>query len=302
MDGDALYPRVMTALITPLGARGQVDHGAAADLAERLALRGSGGFVLAGTTGESPTLEAEEKLALCEAVRRRLDGRAVVWLNVGSYSTAESVRLARAAVGAGAQGLMAVVPYYNRPPQAGLAAHFGAVAEATPLPLMIYNIPGRTSCNLLPRTLADVAAEHPGITAVKESSRDLEQVGEILRLLPEPFQVYSGDDQLTLPVVAMGGRGVVSVASHLVPERVAELVAATAGGDLGRARRVQAELAPLVRALFVTTNPIPVKAALRLAGFPAGGFRLPLCEPSAAELDQIRAAIEPLGLVGSMRG
>ena len=297
-----LHARVMTALITPFDPSGRVDCGAAAELAARLTGRGSGGFVVAGTTGEAPTLSAAEKLELCAAVRRAVDGRAAVWLNTGSYDTAESVRLSAAAGEAGAQGLMAVVPYYSRPPQQGLLRHFAAIAAASSLPLMVYNIPGRTGTNLLPQTLAALVAEAAQVTAVKEASRDLEQAAEIVRLLPPGFHVYSGDDQLTLPLVAVGARGVISVASHLVPERIAALVDACAQGQWDLARRLHLELLPLYRALFCTTNPIPVKVALRLCGFPAGGFRLPLCEPTAAEASSIERAVAEYGLAGTLAG
>lgn len=292
--------RVLTALITPFDERGRVDTGAAADLAARLCERGSDGFVIAGTTGEAPTLSAQEKCDLCTAVRRAVDGRAEVWLNSGSYNTAESLHLTHAAEAAGAQGVMAVVPYYNRPPQQGLLRHFSAIAGAGPLPLMVYNVPGRTGTNLQPQTLAQLVAEAPSVIAVKEASRDLEQVAEIGRILPAGFTIYSGDDQLTLPILSVGGRGVVSVASHLMPERVAALVAAWAEGRWDLAHRLHAELLPLCRMLFCTTNPIPVKVALRLCGFPAGGFRLPLCEPTGSELALITRTVREFGLERSL--
>jgi 4-hydroxy-tetrahydrodipicolinate synthase len=298
-----VHGRVLTALITPFDGDGRVDLGVAADLARSLAARGSDGFVVAGTTGEAPTLSAEEKLDLCRAVRRAVDGRASVWLNAGSYDTAESARLAAEAQDSGADGVMAVVPYYNRPPQRGLQLHFAAIAKATPLPVMVYNVPARTGTNLLPATLAALVDEAPNVTACKEASRDLEQVAEICRLLPPSagFRVYSGDDGLTLPVMAVGGAGVVSVASHIVPERVAEVVRCCATGEWERARAVHLALLPLVRALFCTTNPIPVKVALRMCGFPAGGFRPPLCEPGEAERQTILRGLEAQGLLGALR-
>ena len=293
-------PRVLTALVSPFDERGHLDLATAGALARRLCARGSDGFVLAGTTGESPTLGAQEKLALCAAVRSAVDGQAQVWLGTGGNDTAASCELTAAAAAAGAQGVMAVVPYYSRPPQQGLLAHFQAIARSTPLPVMVYNIPARTGCNLLPQTLGALKAACPNLWAIKEASRDLEQVGEICRLLPE-FVVYSGDDALTLPVLALGGRGVVSVASHLVPERIALLVASALRGEWELARRTHLGLLPLYRALFLTTNPIPVKVALRQAGFPVGGFRRPLCEPTEAEAAQIRAVVREHGLDGSLR-
>jgi len=294
-------PRVMTALVSPFDAQGRLDAGRAGDLARRLCDRGCDGFVLAGTTGESPTLSPQEKLSLCTSVRRAVDGRAAVWLGTGTYNTAESVHLTAAACDAGAEGVMAVVPYYSRPPQPGLLRHFAAIAAATPLPLMVYNIPGRTACNLLPQTLAHLCAQAGNVVAVKEASRDLEQVGEILRLLPD-LRVYSGDDALTLPIMALGGHGVVSVASHLVPERVAGLVDACVQDQWALARRLHRDLLPLCRALFVTSNPIPVKVALRLCGFGVGGFREPLCEPTAEEAATILAALRQVGLAAEATG
>ena len=290
------WPRLMTALVTPFDDDLGVDAGAAADLAESLVTRGAPGIVLAGTTGESASLSAGERLDLCAAVRARLGSRGTVVLNVGTNDTRSSVKLAAAAQEAGADGVMLVVPYYNRPPQDGLRAHFGTVAQATSLPVMLYNVPSRTACNLLPATLAAIVAEHPNVVAVKEATADLEQVAESLRRLPSPFLLYSGDDPHTLPVMAMGGYGVVSVASHLVPERMAALVEALAVGDTVTARRLHLELGPLFRALFLTTNPIPVKALLQMAGVRVGGFRLPLCPPTPAELAQLRAIAADFGL------
>lgn len=291
------WPRLMTALVTPFDDDLRVDAVAAADLAESLVSRGAPGVVLAGTTGESASLSAEERLDLCAAVRQRLGSRGTLLLNVGTNDTRTSVRLAAAAQEAGADGVMLVVPYYNRPPQDGLRAHFGTVAQATSLPVMLYNVPSRTGCNLQPATVAAIVAEHPNVVALKEATADLEQVAESLRRLPSPFLMYSGDDSHTLPVMAMGGYGVVSVASQLVPERMAALVDALSTGDAVAARRLHLELGPFFRALFLTTNPIPVKTMLQMAGFPVGGFRLPLCAPTAAELAQLRAIATDFGLV-----
>ncbi len=287
-DGQA---RLLTALVTPFAADGAMNTHLAAELARDLCDRGCDGFVLAGTTGESPTLSDREKLSLCGAVRRAVDGRASVWLGTGSYDTAASVRLTREAAAAGAQGVMVVAPYYSRPPQTGLARHFTAVAAATELPLMVYNIPVRTGCNLLPATLAAIVAEAPNVVALKESSRDLEQVAEVLRLLPA-LQVYSGDDGLTLPILALGGRGVVSVASHIAPEAIAALIADWQAGRTEEARLRHLALLPLYRALFLAPNPIPVKTALRLRGWAVGGLRPPLCDLSTSELEVLRAALE----------
>jgi 4-hydroxy-tetrahydrodipicolinate synthase len=289
------YGRVITAMVTPFDRHGQVDYRRAAALAQRLCEAGSDGFVVAGTTGEAPTLTSEEKLRLCEAVREAVDGRAFVWLNTGNYNTQESVDLTRRAERAGAQGEMAVVPYYNKPPQEGLYRHFRAIAAATELPVMIYNVPSRTSCNVLPRTLARLA-EIENVVAVKEASSNMAQVAEIRQLTPPRFSIYSGNDGDTLPILALGGAGVVSVASHLAAREIREMVNAFLAGDGDRARSIHQRLMPLFQVLFITTNPIPVKVALRLAGFDVGGFRLPLVEPSEAEEAEIRHVLSRLEL------
>ncbi len=291
------YGRVITAMLTPFEPGGQVDLDQAAEIARDLCHRGSRGIMVAGTTGESPTLSDQEKLELCAAVRRAVGGKGFVWLGTGSNNTAASVALTRQAAAAGAQGVMAVVPYYSRPPQAGLLRHFQAIAAATDLPLMIYNIPGRTGCNLAPGTLAELVATAGNVTAIKEASRDLEQCSEIRRLLPRPFCLYSGDDSLLLPTLAVGGDGVVSVASHLVPERIAGLIAAFFAGEHERAAAEHRALQPLISALFVTTNPIPLKAAMRLLGHAVGGLRLPLCEATPAEEGKVARALGDLGLL-----
>lgn len=290
------YGRVITAMVTPFDRQGRLDTKRAAALARRLTDAGSDGLLVAGTTGEAPTLTATEKLRLLEAVRGAVDGRACVWCNTGNYNTAESVALTRRAEAAGAQGVLAVVPYYNRPPQQGLERHFAAIAAATRLPVMLYNVPSRTGCNLLPATTARLA-QLDNVVGIKEASGSLDQVSDIRRLTPERFLIWSGDDSLTLPVLACGGYGVVSVASHLAAGQIAELVAAFGRGDVARAEGLHRRLLPLFKVLFVTTNPIPVKVALRFAGFDCGGFRLPLCEPSEHEAAQIRQVLADLALV-----
>jgi 4-hydroxy-tetrahydrodipicolinate synthase len=290
------FGRVITALVTPLGPEGEVDFPRAGQLARRLADQGSDGFVVSGTTGESPTLDHREKLGLLAAVREAVDGRAFVWFGAGNYDTAGSVALAREAAAAGAQGILAVVPYYNKPPQEGLYRHFRAIADASPLPVMLYNVPSRTGCNLLPATVARLVADEPRIAAIKEASGSLDQVSEIRRLCPAPFRIYSGDDSLTLPVMACGGSGIVSVASHVAASEVRAMVDRFLGGDAAGAEALHRRLMPLFKVLFVTTNPIPVKYALGVCGFPVGGYRLPLCEPTDAEAAAIRRVLAELGL------
>jgi len=290
------FGRVITALVTPLRADGAVDVQRAAELARHLVAEGSDGFVVCGTTGESPTLSHAEKLGLLVAVREAVDGRAFVWFGAGNYDTAASAALAKEAAAAGAQGILAVVPYYNKPPQEGLYRHFRAIADASPLPVMLYNVPSRTSCNLLPATVARLVAEEPRIAAIKEASGSLDQASEIRRLCPAPFRIYSGDDSLTLPMMACGGSGIVSVAAHVAASEIRTMVDRFLGGDPAGAEAIHRRLMPLFKVLFVTTNPIPVKYALGACGFPVGGYRLPLCEPSEAEAAQIRQVLGEVGL------
>ncbi len=290
------FGSVLTAMVTPFAADGSLDLGRARALAARLVGSGSDGLVVAGSTGESPTLTPEERTRLVEAVADEVGDRAPVVAGTGTNDTAASIALSKDARRAGARGIMAVVPYYNKPPQAAMYRHFAAIAEAVDLPLMVYNVPGRTGANLLPATLARLAGLE-NVVAVKEASGNLDQVSEVVRAVPAGFTVYSGDDSLTLPILSVGGHGVVSVASHLVGDRIRAMIQAYQGGQVERARSIHLELFPLFKAMFVTTNPIPVKVALRLVGMDVGGFRLPLAEPGDDEVRVIMAALEGAGLL-----
>lgn len=291
------YGSVITAMVTPFDAEGRVDAARAAELARRLVEAGSDGIVVAGTTGESPTLSSEERLALLRAVLEAVGDRAFVWMGTGTNDTAASIRLTREAEEAGAHGVMLVTPYYNKPPQAGLLEHFRAIASATRLPVMVYNVPGRTACNLEPETLVRLVEAAPNVVAVKEASGNLDQVGEIRRRLPRPFRVYAGDDSFTLPVLAIGGDGVVSVASHLVAGELRRMVDAFRGGRVEEASAIHLRLLPLFKALFWTANPIPVKTALRLVGFDVGGVRPPLVEMPREMEERLRSLLAELQLV-----
>lgn len=291
------YGSVITAMVTPFDAEGRVDAARAAELARRLVEAGSDGIVVAGTTGESPTLSSEERLALLRAVLEAVGDRAFVWMGTGTNDTAASIRLTREAEEAGAHGVMLVTPYYNKPPQAGLLEHFRAIASATRLPVMVYNVPGRTACNLEPETLVRLVEAAPNVVAVKEASGNLDQVGEIRRRLPRPFRVYAGDDSFTLPVLAIGGDGVVSVASHLVAGELRRMVDAFREGRVEEASAIHLRLLPLFKALFWTANPIPVKTALRLVGFDVGGVRPPLVEMPREMEERLRSLLAELQLV-----
>lgn len=292
------FGHVLTAMVTPMQQDGSVDFDRAAELARRLANSGSDGIVVCGTTGESSTLTNDEKLRLFEAVMQGVDGRAKVLAGTGTNATAESVELSKAAAAIGVDGLMTIVPYYNKPTQEGLFQHFREIASATTLPVMLYNVPGRTGQNLLPETVARLVQEIPTIKAIKEASGDLAQVTEIRTLCPD-LLIYSGDDALTLPILAIGGHGVVSVASHLVGERMKAMVVAYKNGQIDEAAQIHGELMPFFKMLFITTNPIPIKVAIRLSGFDVGPFRLPLCEPTEAELARIQQVMEAYGLLAN---
>jgi 4-hydroxy-tetrahydrodipicolinate synthase len=257
---------------------------------------GSDALVVAGTTGESPTLSDEEKVRLFRTVKEAVGGKAKVIAGTGTYDTRHSVHLSKEAEEAGADGLLLVVPYYNKPSQEGLYRHFRAIAEETRLPVILYNIPGRTGVNMLPETVARLA-EVPNIVGIKEASGNLDQVSEIRRRTPREFLIYSGDDSLTLPILAVGGIGVISVASHLVGRQIQEMIRSFLGGDVQKALDLHLQLLPLFKAMFVTTNPAPVKAALALAGFPVGGLRPPLVEVTEKEREVISGALRELALV-----
>ncbi|RPF46875.1 4-hydroxy-tetrahydrodipicolinate synthase [Thermodesulfitimonas autotrophica] len=291
------FGRVLTAMVTPFDKDGSLNLAQAKKLARYLVENGSDGLVVAGTTGESPTLTKEEKIALFEAVVEEVGGKATVIAGTGSYSTADSIALTRAAEKAGADGVMLVAPYYNKPSQEGLYRHFRAVAESTSLPVMLYNIPGRTAVNVLPATVARLAKDVPNIKAIKEASGSLDQVSELRRVLPDDFAIYSGDDALTLPVLAVGGKGVVSVVAHIAGKRLQEMINAYASGNVTLAAKIHKELFPLIKGMFITTNPVPVKAALNLLGMNVGAPRLPLVEATAEEKERLSQLLRDAGLL-----
>ena len=263
-------------MVTPFDASGAVDLDLAGRLARHLVEQGSDGLLVCGTTGESPTLSWEEQLQLLSAVRQAVGRDAKVLAGTGSNCTAEAIEATREAAAAGADGALLVVPYYNKPPQDGLEAHFRAIAEAAPeLPLMLYNIPGRTGCSIAPETVARLM-DCPNVVSFKAASGTTEEV-TALRLSCGPrLAIYSGDDGLTLPMLAVGAVGVVSVASHVVGPQIRAMIEAYLNGDGPGALAGHDALIPVFKALFATTNPIPVKAALELNGWPVGAPRLPL--------------------------
>jgi 4-hydroxy-tetrahydrodipicolinate synthase len=290
------FGRLVTALVTPFQADGSVHLSLAAELALHLVDQGSEGLVICGTTGESPTLSWDEQHRLFKAVREVVGQRASLLAGTGSNCTAEAVEATQAAASLGADGALVVVPYYNKPPQQGLEAHFRAVAQAAPeLPLMLYNIPGRTGCNLAPETTAKLL-DLPNVVSFKASSGSTEEVTRLRALCGDRLSIYSGDDALLLPMLAVGAVGVVSVASHLVCAEISDLIQSFLRGDIVTALALHEHLMPLFKALFATTNPIPVKAALEIMGWPVGAPRLPLVEAPddvREHLNAILAALRP---------
>lgn len=291
------FGRVLTAMITPFKPDGSVDYAIAEKLAAHLAANGTDTLVVCGTTGESPVLTWDEEYQLFQVVQQAVSGKAKIMAGTGSNSTHEAIEATKKAAKLGLDGSLQVVPYYNKPPQEGLYRHFQAIAEAAPeMPLMLYNIPGRTGQNLQPETVGRLA-EIANIVAIKEASGNFDQVSQIRRSTPAEFAIYSGDDSLTLPLLAVGGQGVVSVASHLVGPKVQQMVQVFAAGQVKTALNLHLELLPLFKALFLTTNPIPVKAALRLQGWQVGTTRLPLSDVPADIEQRLKTVMTNLALL-----
>ena len=287
------FGAVLTAMITPFDRAGQVDYQAAWDLCRHLVANGSDGLVVCGTTGESPTLDAEEKLGLFRTAVEAVGERAVIIAGTGTYNTAESVEMTKRAAELGCDGVMAVTPYYNKPPQEGLYQHFTAIADASDLPVLVYNIPGRTSRLIEVETLARLS-RHERIVATKDAVEDVEFTRRTLDAVAEPFAVYSGQDSFTLDLMEIGAVGIVSVASHLVGNEIQEMTGLARDKDYRAARAIHDRLMPLFQALFIESNPMPLKAALSELWQPVGDPRLPLIpardETRAAVIEALAAA------------
>ena len=282
--------RLLTAMVTPFAPDGSVDYASAKRLALALLDSGSDGLVVAGTTGESPTLTHDEKLRLFAEVREAVAGRGAVIAGTGTNDTADSVELTREAERTGVDGVLLVVPYYNRPSQEGLARHFQAIASATRLPCIPYNVPSRTGVNMTAETTIRLSAVD-NIVGIKEASGDLGQIARIIEGAGQGFRVWSGADEDTLPILGVGGYGAVSVISHLVGRQIREMIESAVAGRSEEAARTHRRLLPLVQAIFLVTNPIPLKHVLGQLGFPVGGLRLPLCEPDADTGQRIMAEV-----------
>ncbi len=282
-------------MVTPFDREGNVHYAEAEKLAAYLAANGSDGIVVCGTTGESPTLSWDEEYQLFQVVQKAVAGKAKVIAGTGSNSTSEAIEATQKAAKLGVDGSLQVVPYYNKPPQLGLYQHFAAIAAAVDLPMMLYNIPGRTGQALEPETIAKLA-QLDGIVAIKEATGNLDLVSQIRSLTPPEFAIYSGDDSLTLPMLAVGGMGVVSVASHLVGNKIQQMIRAFESGNNRAATQLHIELLPLFKGLFFAPNPMPIKAALKLQGWEVGGLRLPLCELPAELLPTLEKILQIHGL------
>ncbi|MGB4442493.1 MAG: 4-hydroxy-tetrahydrodipicolinate synthase [Coriobacteriia bacterium] len=291
------FGRLLTAMVTPFTPEGELDLPRAQDLALRLLDAGSEALVVCGTTGESPTVFYDDKLRLFEAVLEAVNGSAPIIANAGDNCTDDSVEFAQQVVKLGVDAVMAVVPYYNKPPQEGLYRHFGAIASAVDVPVILYNIPGRSVVNLEATTTLRLAADFENIVAVKEASSNLTQIATIIDGSPVGFEVLSGNDEDTLPMMGLGATGVISVASHVAGTQLAEMLAAQSGGDHTRALKIHLELMPLFKALFMTANPIMVKKALELVGYPVGECRLPLIPATDAQTAELAPILRRLGLI-----
>jgi 4-hydroxy-tetrahydrodipicolinate synthase len=284
-------------MVTPFNQDGQVDYAVAEQLAEYLVAHGSDGLVLCGTTGESPTLTWDEEYQLFQVVKQAIAGRAKILAGTGSNSTREAIEATRKAANLGLDGALQVVPYYNKPPQEGLYEHFKAIATAVPeLPIMLYNVPGRTGQTLLPETVARLA-ELSNVVSLKDAGGNLDHTSQVRCLTPPDFAIYSGDDSLTLPMLAIGAAGVVSVASHIAGDLLKQMIGAFFQGQPQVATEIHLKLMPLFKALFATTSPIPVKAALRLQGWSVGSTRLPLSAVPVEVEGELKTALAHLSLL-----
>ena len=289
------FTGVGTALITPFGRGGGLDEAAIKRLARRQIDGGVHFLVPCGTTGEVPTLSDDEKRRVVELVIEEASGRVPVLAGAGGYDTKEVVHAAKEMHKIGAQGLLSVTPYYNRPTPEGLYQHFQAIADATPLPIVLYNVPGRTGCNIDPATCARLATI-PTVIGVKEASGNVQQMAEICRSVPPDFLVLSGDDALTVPLMAIGGRGIISVASNEIPAEMSQMVEAAERGDYATARTIHTRILPLMLGNFMESSPGPVKFAMAAMGLCEQVYRLPMVSPRPASQEKILAILRELGL------
>ncbi|MDA3849753.1 MAG: 4-hydroxy-tetrahydrodipicolinate synthase [Spirochaetaceae bacterium] len=291
-----MFNGVFTALITPFHRDGSIDWEGLKKLVKKQIDHGISGLVPVGTTGESPTLSHEENLQVVEWVIKAAEGKVPVIAGTGSNCTAEAIRMTQKAKELGATASLQVAPYYNKPNQEGLYRHFVSIADQVDMPLVVYNIKGRSGINIQTDTLMRMA-QHPNVVAVKEASGDLSQMMDVIGQRPEGFSVLSGDDNLTVPLTLMGGNGMISVVSNIIPQIMEEMVQAALAGDISKAREFHYKLMPLFKAMSLDTNPIPVKAAMAELGYCEGSYRLPLCAPSDEIQQKIRQVLKDYKLL-----
>ena len=291
------FGRLIPAMVTPFDEERELDLDRAQALADRLVAGGSDALIINGTTGESPTVFYPQKMDLFRAVVSAVDGRVPVIANVGDNCTADTVDFASKVAPLGVDGFMCVVPYYNKPPQEGMYQHFRTIANAVELPIILYNIPGRCVVNMEAETTLRLAHDCPNVVAIKEASGRMDQIERIIADAPEGFSVYYGDDSATLEIMRAGGVGVISTIANVAPARMKEIVDLCAAGEWERAAQANEALLPLMEGLFATSNPILVKEALKLAGFPAGGVRLPLVDATPEQSDALAALMRQVGVL-----
>ena len=290
------FTGVGTALVTPFTKSGDLDEQAIRRLGRRQIDAGVHFLVPCGTTGENPTLTLQERVRTVEILVEEAKGQTPILAGAGGYNTREIVHLANEMRKAGANGLLSVTPYYNKPTQEGLYQHFHAIAESTPLPIVVYNVPGRTGSNVEPATLARLATI-PNIVGVKEASGNISQMADVCHVVPPDFLVLSGDDVITLPLMALGGRGIISVASNEIPAEMVQMVEAAERGDFAAARVVQKRILPLMQINFIESNPVPVKAAMAAMGLLEEVYRLPMCSPKPESREKILKILKGLDLL-----
>ena len=292
------FVRLLTAMVTPFNADGSINYEAGADFADWLLANGSDGLVVEGSTGEAATMDMDEKIKFMQTIVARVNGRAKIVAGAGTNCTASTIDLVKKMEACGVDGVLVVGPYYNKPTQEGYYQHFAAVAKATKLPIIVYNVPGRTGGNIAPETVARLAADFSNIVAIKEAAGNVAQTAELYRVLPEDFSIYSGDDGLILPFLSVGACGLISVLANVNGNILQQLMQAYSEGRVKDAADLNKVMVPLAKAMFIESNPIPIKAAVtKVTGIEAGAPRLPLTPISAAAEAKLDAALKAAGMI-----
>lgn len=292
------FGRLLTAMVTPFNADGSINYEDGADFADWLLANGSDGLVVEGSTGEAATMDMDEKIKFMQTIVARVNGRAKIVAGAGTNCTASTIDLVKKMEACGVDGVLVVGPYYNKPTQEGYYQHFAAVAKATKLPIIVYNVPGRTGGNIAPETVARLAADFSNIVAIKEAAGNVAQTAELYRVLPEDFSIYSGDDGLILPFLSVGACGLISVLANVNGNLLQQLMQAYSEGRVKDAADLNKVMVPLAKAMFIESNPIPIKAAVtKVTGIEAGAPRLPLTPISAAAEAKLDAALKAAGMI-----